>query len=365
MPSYVVHLSVANDIREKIKVNKNDFIFGNILPDVFNGYMVKDMKIEDHKKTHYVSVNKINNNTTSLPDYKLFLEKNELDNDVKLGYFVHILTDYYWNKYAIDKYGADVNVLKQHDFNLFNSYILLNKKLEKPIYDKDLILKSNGIMPVTKEELNMIINYLDEINNEIPKETEYQLFSEEELNKLYDNCLKFILDNLEEIGKTNNFKRVEIKVYVNEGIKNGTLVFSNVQKFQKITAIQGKVGEKVQTILADGTVETEPREVKLDEKTGNPGWIVQNITSPEKWIMSDSTFQKRYELDKETGLFSPNKRPMLAAELKENITFKPPMWGGDIINVKRGGYIMIDKNNPDDIYGIGKDEFQKTYMFMD
>jgi hypothetical protein len=157
-------------------------------------------------------------------------------------------------------------------------------------------------------------------------------------------------------------KQVDIIKYVIEEIKNGNLVFSEVKKFQRIIAKQGTLGEEIQTVLADGTIETEPRKIKLDESTGQPDWIVQNVNGPEKWIVTDKVFKKKYELDSESqGLFKPKGGPMLGAQINESITFNPPMWGGDSMNLLAGGYIMMDPNNATDIYGIAEAEFEKTY----
>lgn len=162
-----------------------------------------------------------------------------------------------------------------------------------------------------------------------------------------------------------NKKTVNIIEYVKEGIENGTLTFEEAKKFQRIEAIQGEVGQKIQTILADGTIETEPREVKLDPNTNEPGWIVKNINGPEQWIIEDSTFKKKYEIDPENPeIFKPKGGPMLAAQINENITFEPPMWGGDIQNINAGAYLLMDPTNMQDIYGIGEEEFYNTYKFV-
>lgn len=160
-------------------------------------------------------------------------------------------------------------------------------------------------------------------------------------------------------------KNVDILQYVKEKVESGELEFEEAKKFQRIEARQGTVGERVQTILADGTVETEPREVKLDEQTNEPGWIVKNVNGPEQWIIEDSTFKKKYEQDLENpGIFKPKGGPMLAAQISENITFAPPMWGGDIQNINAGGFLLMDPSNKEDVYGIGEEEFYNTYEFI-
>lgn len=102
MPSWGIHLATAKKVLEKIEISeKNDFIFGNVLPDIENGYLIKEpSNIVNHKVTHYdlypqekfIGFNKF---------YKLY--KDNLDNKVVLGYLVHLMTDNLWNKDFYEK----------------------------------------------------------------------------------------------------------------------------------------------------------------------------------------------------------------------------------------------------------------------
>ena len=55
MPSWGIHLGIANKLSQKIEnIDKNLFMFGNVVPDINNGYVVEDIsKIIPHKITHY------------------------------------------------------------------------------------------------------------------------------------------------------------------------------------------------------------------------------------------------------------------------------------------------------------------------
>ena len=70
-----------------------------------------------------------------------------------------------------------------------------------------------------------------------------------------------------------------------------------------------------------------------------------------------------FEVKKSHGA-TPSKKacgPMLAAQISENITFRPPMWDGNRMNLLSGGYLMMDPNNPTNIYGITEAKFFRTY----
>ena len=102
MPAWGVHLVTVNEILKRINIDeKNDFIFGNILPDILNGYLVKNpSNIVSHLVSHYNDRTK-----EKFISYKVFydLYKDKLDNKVILGYLVHLMTDNLWNKDFYDK----------------------------------------------------------------------------------------------------------------------------------------------------------------------------------------------------------------------------------------------------------------------
>ncbi len=102
MPSWGIHLATTKNILEKLNIeDRNDFVFGNILPDILNGYLIKDVSnIVSHRDTHYDTYEQ-----ERFSGYKKFYElyKQNLDNKVVLGYLVHLMTDNLWNKEFYDK----------------------------------------------------------------------------------------------------------------------------------------------------------------------------------------------------------------------------------------------------------------------
>ncbi|MGM9969237.1 MAG: hypothetical protein ACI35S_02455, partial [Anaeroplasma sp.] len=157
--------------------------------------------------------------------------------------------------------------------------------------------------------------------------------------------------------KEKNFRKVEnIAEYVREGIKSGKLTIEEVAKFARIHARQGELGEEIVTIMANGLEETR-NTVTLDEKTGEPGWVVTNPDG-EEYIVSDSTFKKKYEIDPENPeQYKPKGGPVLSTQIDEDIEFEAP-WGG-AMDIEAGGSLIL--SGPDDIYGIQKEEFENTY----
>ena len=153
------------------------------------------------------------------------------------------------------------------------------------------------------------------------------------------------------------FKKIDnIAEYVKDGIKSGKLTVEEVAKFARINARQGTLGETVVTQMSNGLEETK-NTVKLDEKTGEPGWIVTNPDG-EEYIVEDSTFKKKYEIDPENPTqYKPKGGPVLSSEIDEHIEFEAP-WG-ETMRIEAGGSLIL--SGPNDIYGIQKTEFENTY----
>ncbi len=153
------------------------------------------------------------------------------------------------------------------------------------------------------------------------------------------------------------FKRIDnISEYVKEGIKSGRLTVDEVAKFARIQARQGTLGEEIITKMANGLEETR-NTVKEDEKTGEPGWIVTNPDG-EEYIVEDSAFKKKYEIDPENpSQYKPKGGPVLSSKINEHIEFDAP-WG-ETMKIEAGGSLIL--SGPEDIYGIQKAEFENTY----
>ena len=204
MPSFGIHIATANEVAKRIQVNKNDFILGNILPDALRGYMVPELsRIKRYQITHYSDEDIAGNKIINYPNMDLFLKNNIVENDVELGYFTHLLTDYYWNKKTIEAHGRDCNIKKQQDFAIFNKKLILKNNLDYPTYDETLIEKSKNILPITNEELSKIVKYFDNYKEKIDTngDEKYQLFSKDDLENIYNECTQFVVKEIEKLRK--------------------------------------------------------------------------------------------------------------------------------------------------------------------
>ena len=243
MPSWGIHVGIANKLSQKIEnIDKNLFMFGNVVPDINNGFIIEDIsKTISHKITHYdEKISKIISSRTSNYDkednfkgYKRFYIKymNYINNPVVLGSLAHLMTDYYFNNITYSKkaiwedgkvVGLKLNTgkeikcdketvreMKVNDFRIFADYIYKNHQLSNIKYDKKMLLINLIVeeFDITKEDAEKTIEYL---NNYIENKksiidkcenTEYQIFTQIELEEISENCVDFILDFLEKINK--------------------------------------------------------------------------------------------------------------------------------------------------------------------
>jgi hypothetical protein len=131
MPSWNIHSAhVEQLLREEPAealgiVDKNIFLFGNFVPDVYVGYVVSPIshKIE-YRDTHFAATEAIPApNASSF--YKLYVRDRKAG-DLELGAWAHLICDHYYNQRTKEyiarigvKPGTEMRIRKQADFDLF------------------------------------------------------------------------------------------------------------------------------------------------------------------------------------------------------------------------------------------------------
>ena len=192
--------------------------------------------------------------------------------------------------------------------------------------------------------------------------------TEGDLRKIVDETVNILMEA--EFRQVNN---------LNDYIQQNNLQMKPASKFQRVNAQSGKnyinqygkqngmdkrqIGRMVRkggaplsTVAGDGTQETNNMVTKNHTVLTNVG------NTANKWAAETSTFNRKYEQDPtQQGVYKPKGGPMNAAQINEPISFTAP-WG-EKMNVDKGGYILQDPNNPNDIYGISGKDFDATYRF--
>ena len=234
MPSWPIHLSIAKKVNEKLKLNKDLFYYGNLIPDVdknssINRYQAhyydKNLPYFNCPKEHMINIDLF------LKDYK-----DNLSNPLILGYYCHLLADYYYNlkvyttKWVCDEENNIIGIklknnkivsldkegkknlrkkYKHGDFELYGKYIF--NTIEIPtnseiIKDNIKYLKDNLL---TDELVDYRIKYLktDFIKNnkltlkERLIKNNYKIFTKTELDKMLEECVNLIKKKINDIGE--------------------------------------------------------------------------------------------------------------------------------------------------------------------
>lgn len=226
MPNWGEHLLIANKLLKKIKLDENLFLFGNILPDVQDGFLVKGISnIQPHKINHY-DLNGENYNPNNKKEYEVFYEmySEKMDNPIIIGYLAHLITDSLWNDIFyngkcvkendkligfINKKGelikgdkADLRKNKQSDFGIFSSYIYKNHNMKLPEFNLEIAKNANIIenININDEDVKKVVNYIKQTQIDSKDEnTETQIFTIEELEKQIDNTVDFSYNFLKKV----------------------------------------------------------------------------------------------------------------------------------------------------------------------
>jgi len=131
---------------------------------------------------------------------------------------------------------------------------------------------------------------------------------------------------------------------------------SNVRlarKCARVRARQAAHAEEVTSVMEDGFHETS--------NTAQPGdYVVHNPTG-EAYVTARDEFEKRYRQTEQPNVYEPISPPVRVVELGENVSIEAP-WGEEM-RIKAGGVLVIKDSG--EIYGIQREEFQKTYEYVD
>ena len=227
MPAWITHLATAEKLMEDIHIqDKNSFLFGNIMPDILNNYIVKQTHLHiNYEVSHFAILQMINHRNFALPGTEKFLweyHKN-IDNPVILGFYTHLLTDYFWNTITYENFFFghnncitvkfsdgmqkdytydDAIHMKHRDFGKFSGYLKNMYSLQPIEYAEKLCILSNEVKgtPLTREDIQKTIEVLKESlqNSTVKEDTSYFLFSEDSLMPYFEQSIEFIKKSIKD-----------------------------------------------------------------------------------------------------------------------------------------------------------------------
>lgn len=157
-----------------------------------------------------------------------------------------------------------------------------------------------------------------------------------------------------------------IKDYVNKNLQNKEIFLA--KKSSRIIAREGILGEEIKTFVENGTLETintvkeNKNHIDIIVTNANPDGspIIDINGNTNTYILPFETFDKKYEFDFKSeygNIYKPKGGAQKFVEIPDNIEILAS-WGEKQF-LKKGSFLNI--SNYEDIYGIAKEEFLKTY----
>ena len=152
MASFLIHMCVCDEVNKIIKKDRKKVLIGSIAPDI-------------------AKLIGINRNITHFGEYPIFDEKTflskykeKLSDDFVLGYFIHLYTDYLWDKYFIKR------ILKNGELTMIDGKkVKCDKELSLYLYQDydslidDIINTYNMDLSFLNEEIPIIDDIIEEI----------------------------------------------------------------------------------------------------------------------------------------------------------------------------------------------------------
>ena len=93
MPNISAHMVIAKLVSEKLNITSDDYIRGNLLPDII-----------DKEDSHH----KIQSKMYLIPNIDYFIKELDLTKDINIGYLTHLMLDKYYLIYLENKYPNNI-----------------------------------------------------------------------------------------------------------------------------------------------------------------------------------------------------------------------------------------------------------------
>ncbi|MCI8353383.1 MAG: hypothetical protein HFJ58_07445 [Clostridia bacterium] len=216
MSSSIIHLCVAKEILRELNLEKEKFLFGNILPDFSN---IENNHNDRRKITHFERksiVNDIEFNVPNLEKLRNVLNLKSKDG-IELGIYSHLYTDVLWINMLVEKHKQKVGnkvyiktkngLVEDQRKMIYEDYDTMNQEIIKN-YDINIdFIKQCKYEGSLKEMYNMQINDIYKVMKEHfekVQNSELKIFTMEEIYEFIRTAKDKIIKELKEIiGEEN------------------------------------------------------------------------------------------------------------------------------------------------------------------
>lgn len=200
MPNWKTHLEIGKRIAKRLNYQDEEmnlFLLGNILPDINNCYIVKNISTQlGHHYTHY--------SDDETPSYIRFENefKNYIPKNVLIfGYFTHLYTDYIWNddfytkvaQRGMNTISHDIlRIMKQADFQRYNNEFCENNSIQISDLNKALLeIQKIDRVSITRADIEEVIHFLNAQKSD--GDYHFEFYQKEELDILLEKTVRNVL----------------------------------------------------------------------------------------------------------------------------------------------------------------------------
>lgn len=216
MSSSIIHLCVAKEILRELNLEKEKFLFGNILPDFSN---IENNHNDRRKITHFERksiVNDIEFNVPNLEKLRNVLNLKSKDS-IELGIYSHLYTDVLWINMLVEKHKQKVGnkvyiktkngLVEDQREMIYEDYDTMNQEIIKN-YDINIdFIKQCKYEGSLKEMYNIQINDIYKVMKEHfekVQNSELKIFTMEEIYEFIRTAKDKIIKELKKIiGEEN------------------------------------------------------------------------------------------------------------------------------------------------------------------
>lgn len=206
MASSIIHIAIANEINKVLNHDESRLFIGTIAPDISKHIG------ESKNKSHFID------SEENVPDLDAFCVKykEHFDDDFVLGYYIHLYSDYLWEKYFISQYYRHDYVKTLNDIYIilpeeekikyiYNDYTNLNIQLidkynlDLKIFYNELPEFNNIIEEIPMDKLSTIVDYTGVIVAN-SKESKAYIFDLDDVARFIQTSVKLIVSDLTLLG---------------------------------------------------------------------------------------------------------------------------------------------------------------------
>lgn len=207
MASRVIHLAIAAELADRLGVNdKERFFFGHVLPDMILGEY--EVRLPLKKESHFYTLLPSGRKTY---DFYRFYEdyKDRLNDDLYLGYYVHLIEDNIFRQYLYYRVGLLMRRGEKELLDeLYKDYHLLNPLLRER-YGIKLPAVPKGLEneDIYKRFSFMVSEYLEEMNGDLTERPQGELrhFTEELIGEFISECADVIPKEMESLKNGEHY----------------------------------------------------------------------------------------------------------------------------------------------------------------